>query len=67
MLADPSVRLCRLCARSAAELEALYGKDAMITEERRADAPGGSGHGYFPGGIYTYEKVFHVPEEWRDK
>ena len=41
--------------------------DAMISEKRRADAPGGGGHGYFPGGVYTYEKVFHAPEEWRGK
>lgn len=41
--------------------------DAMIHEERRADAPGGSAHGYFPGGIYVYEKSFFVPEEWEDK
>ena len=41
--------------------------DAMISELRRADAPGGSGHGYFPGGSYTYEKVFVAPEEWQGK
>ena len=41
--------------------------DAMITELRGADAPGGSGHGYFPGGVYTYEKVFRAPEEWQGK
>ena len=41
--------------------------DAMIAEQRQADAPGGGGHGYFPGGVYTYEKVFEAPEEWRDK
>ena len=31
--------------------------DAQILEKRRADASDG-GHGYFPGGIYTYEKTF---------
>ena len=41
--------------------------DAMISEQRRADAPGGGGHGYFPGGVYTYEKVFEAPEEWQEK
>lgn len=34
--------------------------DAMIHETRSKDAPGGSGHGYFPGGVYTYEKAFTV-------
>lgn len=37
--------------------------DAMIHEPRSKDAPGGSGHAYFPGGIYIYEKTFTVPEE----
>ena len=41
--------------------------DAMIAEQRRADSPGGGGHGYFPGGVYTYEKVFEAPEEWQEK
>ncbi len=38
--------------------------DAMIHEIRSKDAPGGSGHAYFPGGVYTYEKRFEVlPEQ----
>ena len=40
--------------------------DAQITEKRGADV-GGSGHGYFPGGVYTYEKTFTAPAEWADK
>ena len=34
--------------------------DAMIHETRDAKSPGGSGHAYFPGGVYTYEKTFTV-------
>lgn len=41
--------------------------DAQITELRTADAPGGSGHGYFPGGVYTYEKIFTPPADWAGK
>ena len=41
--------------------------DASFTELRVADSPGGSAHGYFPGGYYEYEKTFFVPEEWRNK
>lgn len=41
--------------------------DAMIHENRTPDSAGGSGHGYFPGGIYVYEKKFPVPAEWKDK
>lgn len=38
--------------------------DAMIHEKRQANAEGGSAHGYFPGGIYVYEKRF-VMKRWR--
>lgn len=41
--------------------------DAQIYEKRTEDAPGGGGHGYFPGGIYEYEKKFFVPKEWKGK
>lgn len=37
--------------------------DAQITEKRDSDASD-SGHGYFPGGVYIYEKTFHAPAEW---
>ena len=40
--------------------------DAQISEPRSASASDG-GHGYFPGGIYTYEKTFTAPAEWADK
>lgn len=40
--------------------------DAMISEKRSKSASDG-GHGYFPGGVYTYEKSFTVPAEWEGK
>ncbi len=40
--------------------------DAQIAEKRGADV-GGGGHGYFPGGVYTYEKTFTAPAEWESK
>ena len=40
--------------------------DAQIREKRGKDVSNG-GHGYFPGGIYTYEKVFTAPAEWKDR
>lgn len=40
--------------------------DAMITEKRSKDTSDG-GHGYFPGGIYTYIKTFTAPIEWTGK
>ena len=36
--------------------------DAMISEPRSADAPGGVNSGYFPGGKYEYEKCFTVTD-----
>ena len=41
--------------------------DAMIHETRDPVSPGGGGHGYFPGGVYVYEKTFHAPMEWKDQ
>ena len=40
--------------------------DAQISEKRDADVSNG-GHGYFPGGVYTYEKTFTAPQEWEGK
>lgn len=41
--------------------------DAMIHEQREPGGPGGSGHGYFPGGVYVYGKTFTAPADWADK
>ena len=39
--------------------------DAMIREKRTADCPAGAQSGFYPGGVYTYEKVVFVPEKWK--
>lgn len=41
--------------------------DAQLLEARRPDAPGGSGHGYFVGNIYEYEKRFVADEAWKER
>ncbi|MBR5423444.1 MAG: DUF4982 domain-containing protein [Clostridia bacterium] len=41
--------------------------DAMLAETRRPDAAAGTNNGYFPGGVYTYEKRFTVAEADADK
>ena len=56
-------------------LKAFYGErkaslvtlphDAMIREKREKDCPAGAQSGFYPGGAYTYEKSFFVPEAWR--
>lgn len=40
--------------------------DAMISEQR-SKAVSDGGHGYFPGGVYTYRKIFSFPAEWAGK
>ncbi len=37
--------------------------DAMLTEQRKADLPKGSGSGFFPGGKYWYEKSLFADTE----
>ena len=41
--------------------------DAMLGEERTADAPSGSAGAYFHGNVYTYEKEFEAPQEWEGR
>ncbi len=41
--------------------------DAMIHESRKPNNASGSAQAYFPGGAYVYEKVFAVPEEWKEQ
>lgn len=38
--------------------------DAMIEEERQADAVSGCQYGFYPAKAYTYLKTFHAPETW---
>lgn len=37
--------------------------DAMIQEQKDEKNPSGAAGGYFPGGVYYYQKNFDVPEE----
>ncbi|SDZ57569.1 Glycosyl hydrolases family 2 [Evansella caseinilytica] len=37
--------------------------DAMLTEKRSATCLNGEKTGYFPGGMYTYEKVFSLDQQ----
>ena len=37
--------------------------DAMIQEQKDEKNPSGGAGGYFPGGVYYYQKSFYVPEE----
>lgn len=41
--------------------------DFSIGLERNADAVGGGGNGYFPGGIGWYEKEIDIPAKWMAK
>ncbi len=39
--------------------------DAMLEQERRADAPSGTAGAFFVGGDYVYEKYFTAPKAWK--
>lgn len=41
--------------------------DAMLLESRSKDSKAGPACGYFEGGKYYYEKIFNVPEEWKEQ
>lgn len=41
--------------------------DAMQTEDRQADMEGGHHSGYFPGGVYHYEKTLEVSSDMLKK
>ena len=58
-------------------LKAFYGDDnkiivtlpydAMIREKRDKECPAGAQSGFYPGGVYAYEKSFLAPEEWKNQ
>ena len=62
-------------ADQADRLKAFYGNsdavavtlphDAMIREKRDKDCPSGAQSGFYPGGVYTYEKAFMAQNEWK--
>ena len=62
-------------ADQADRLKAFYGNsnavvvtlphDAMIREKRDKDCPSGAQSGFYPGGVYTYEKKFMAQNEWK--
>ena len=39
--------------------------DAMIREKRDKGCPSGAQSGFYPGGVYTYEKKFMAQNEWK--
>lgn len=40
--------------------------DAMLFEQRDPETPNAHHTGFYPGGVYRYEKRFLAPEVWRD-
>ena len=62
-------------ADQADRLKAFYGNsnavavtlphDAMIREKRDKNCPSGAQSGFYPGGVYTYEKKFMAQNEWK--
>ena len=50
------------CKRGGKPVPVTLPHDAMLTETRSATAVAGVNNGYFPGGVYFYEKRFPVEE-----
>lgn len=53
--------------RNPAKATVTLPHDAMMTEQRSADAPEGRHNGFFPGGTYHYERTIDVPQAWLTK
>ena len=47
--------------------DVLLPHDALLSQPRTPDSPGGSGGAYFTGGKYVYEKHFFAPEDWKNR
>ncbi len=53
--------------QSSAGMPVHLPHDAIISLERRADAPSGAAGAFFPGGAFEYLTKLDVPLEWSDK
>ncbi len=51
------------CREGGTPVPVTLPHDAMIAEKRRENAAAGMNNGYFPGGVYRYEKRFEVSKE----
>ena len=51
------------CREGGTPVPVTLPHDAMIAEKRRENAASGTNNGYFPGGVYRYEKRFEVAKE----
>ena len=58
---------CRPMGREGEALAVTLPHDAMRTEPRTPDAPGGGNLGWFAGGDYEYRKTFTLPGALADK
>ena len=58
---------CRPMGREGEAIPVTLPHDAMRTEPRTPDAPGGGNLGWFAGGDYEYRKTFTLPDALRDK
>lgn len=58
---------CRCLSSGAEEFPVTLPHDAMRSEARTEKSRGENNIGWYSGGDYEYRKVFHVPEDYRDK
>ena len=57
----------RFCRTGQSFVPVNLPHDAMLTERRDPNCHNGKQSGYFPGGKYTYEKTFTIPQEQMGK
>lgn len=53
----------RFCREGGEAVPVTLPHDAMIHEKRCVSCPNGVNTGYFPGGVYLYEKTFSLSEQ----
>lgn len=58
---------CRCLSSGGEEFPVTLPHDAMRSEARTEKSRGENNIGWYSGGDYEYRKVFHMPEDYRDK
>ena len=65
--AGDSPMMAAVSGMQGEEQSLILPHDAMIHEKRTKETKNQHQTGFYPGGCYTYTKVFEAPEEWKDK
>ena len=58
---------CKCLTRNEEAYPVTLPHDAMLSEPRTEESPGGGNTGWYLGGDYEYRKQFTVPKEYKNK